>query len=77
MEIVMAVPFQTVGGNSRIVLDSVDNSRHASGERHLRERHAVAHRVAGADFDGDSRFVRDALQFVDKREHEAVKIRAG
>ena len=59
------------------MVQAVDDARHAARQRHPGKGNPVAHRVAGADLDRDTRFVGELVQFVHKGQHEAVEIGAG
>ena len=73
----MAVPLQHLAGHVGVLLQAVDDARHATGQRHLAVGHAVAHCVAGANLDGNARVHAHLLQLVDEGHYEAVEIRAG
>ena len=74
VEVVVAVPFEHVAGNVRIVLQAVDDARHAARQGDFAVRHAVAHGVAGAHLDGQSAFLGQEHQLLGKGQHEAVKV---
>ena len=77
VEVVVAVPLQHLAGHVGVLLQAVDDARHAPGQCHLAVRHAVAHGVAGPDLDGNPRVHAHLLKLIDKGHHEAVEIRAG
>ena len=58
------------------MLEAVHQTGHASRHGHLRIRDAVAHGVANSYLYRDSRFFRQFHYLVDKRNHEAVKVRS-
>ena len=66
-----------LAGNVGIVLQAVDNARHASRQRRFGKGNAVAHGVAGANLHRHPRVPAQPLQFVDEGHHEAVEVRPG
>ena len=76
IKIVVAVPFEHFARHVRIMLQTVDDARHAARQRDFGIRHAVAHRIAGANPHRDARIARHLHQLVDERHDKAVKVRA-
>ena len=77
VEVVVAVPLQHLAGHVGIVLQAVDDAGHAAGQGHLGIRHAIAHRVAGANLHGNARVLAHLHQLVHEGHHEAVEVRPG
>ena len=73
----MAVPFQMLAGHIGILLETVDDPRHASGQSHFGKGNPVAHGIAGPDFHGDPGLTGKAHQLIDEGHHKTVKIGAG
>ena len=76
VKVVVPVPLKALARHVGILLQAVDDARHAARQRRLRVGDAVAHGVARADLDRDARLPRELLQLVDKRHDKAVKIGA-
>ena len=77
IEVVMSVPLQKLTGHIGVMLQTVDDTRNASGQRRLGVGHAVAHGIAGTDLHRDARLPGEFLQLIYKRHDEAVKVRPG
>ena len=74
VEIIVSVPFQHFARNTGIVLQTVNNTGYASRQAGFRIRYAVAHGVAGTDFDRNPNFLRQIHNLIDERYHETVEI---
>ena len=73
VEIVVSVPFKHFRGDVGIVVQPVYDAGDAARQGDAGIRHAITHRIAHADLDGDPRFSRKLRQLVDKGNDEAVE----
>jgi hypothetical protein len=74
VEIIVAVPFKPVAGDSALVDHRVYDLRDTSGQRGFWERQAVAHRVTESDLYDLLRLLRQAHQLLRERDYEAFEV---
>ena len=77
VEIVVPVPLQMFALDVGVVLQTVDDTGHASGKRRLGVGHSVAHRVAGPYLYRNARVLGHLHQLIDEGHHESVEIGPG
>ena len=68
------MPFQQLVGNTRVRVQRIDDSLYASRDNGTRIVDAVAHRIAGADFDRNLIFLHQLHQLQAKRNNISVNI---
>jgi hypothetical protein len=77
VKVVVAVPFQELPGDSRVIDEGPDELVHAPGQGGAGIGHPVAHGVAEPDLDIDARFLPELHQFDGEGDTETVDVRPG
>ncbi len=75
VEIIVAVPFQHVRADIRIVIEAVNDAGNRSGQGRSRVRDTVTHGVTGPNFDRDASLAGQFGQLVDEGHYKAIEIR--
>jgi len=76
VQVVVAVPFESLGGDLGVMHHAVDDAGHAARQRRAGVGHPVAHRIAGPNLDRDASFLAQLFQLLHEGHDEAVKIGA-
>jgi len=74
VKVVMAMPFEQLAGEARVVVQAVGDARHRTGQRNPGVGDAKAHRVAGPDLDGNAALFGEDTQLGRQRQHKAIVV---
>ena len=70
----MSVPFKLFGGCVGLRQDHVEHGGNAAGNRHVRERQTVSHRVAQTDLHRRSAACAEFIELIDHRNDEPFEV---